>query len=171
MAAGIIPLANQITHRLPHSFTPIKLRHNARYWKRQSVLGLGMGAHSMEARSEAIPHGARAANPRDLKEWRSAVERDERACEFESLSVAAARGEAVFLALRQREGLDARRFSAEFGHSPRTYFAAAIDRLVERGWLAEGEPGPGDLRLTAPGRLFADSVAMEFVSDASAEGD
>jgi oxygen-independent coproporphyrinogen-3 oxidase len=138
-------------------------RHNARYWQRLPVLGLGMGAHSTEVRAAHRPHGARRANPRGLTEWLEAVEADEAVGVEESPSPATARGEAVFLALRQREGLSASGFEAEFGAAPRAFFSAAIDALVAKGWLAEGESAAGDLRLTRAGRLLADSVAAEFV--------
>jgi len=156
-----------------------RARHNARYWQRQAVLGLGMGAHSTEARTPDRPHGARRANPRRLEDWLAAVERGLPAGEEERLSEATARGEAVFLALRQLEGLSARRFEAEFGAPPRAFFAAEIEGLVQRGWLAEGEgegreearserdAHRGDLRLTRAGRMLADSVAAEFVAPAS----
>lgn len=145
-----------------------RARHNARYWQRQAVLGLGMGAHSTEARSPQRPHGARRANPRSLEAWLSAVEQGRPAGEEETLSPASARGEAVFLALRQREGLDAVGFEAEFGAPPRAFFEAEIERLVHRGWLVEDRGGRGDLRLSRAGRMVADSVAAEFVV---AEGD
>ena len=140
-----------------------RARHNARYWQRQAVLGLGLGAHSTEARSTAHPHGARRANPRSLAVWRAALDADAASAgELETLSVETARGEAVFLALRQREGLDAAVFAAEFGRPPRAFFADEIDRAVGRGWLIE--EASGDLRLSASGRLLADSVAAEFVA-------
>ena len=82
----------------------------------------------------------------------------------ETLSAATARGEAVFLALRQKEGLSARSFEAEFGGPPRNFFEAEINLVISRGWLSEGAPAAGDLRLTNAGRLMADSVAAEFVS-------
>ncbi len=140
-------------------------RHNARYWQRQAVLGLGMSAHSMEARSVRHPHGARRANPRTLPDWESRLALNAaQVGEEESLSLASARGEAVFLALRRSEGLSAASFSAEFGGSPRDFFASEIDAMTLRGWLIEGDPSSGDLRLTDAGRLLADSVAAEFVS-------
>jgi len=139
-------------------------RHNARYWQRQPVLGLGMGAHSFEPRTRAHPHGSRRANPRALEDWLRAVDADPaRAGSEERPSEATARGEAVFLALRQREGLSARRFAAEFGLRPRAFFDAEIETARARGWLEEGDPAPGDLRLTRLGRLVADSVASLFV--------
>jgi oxygen-independent coproporphyrinogen-3 oxidase len=140
-------------------------QHNARYWQRQAVLGLGMGAHSFEARILDQPHGARRANPRMLEAWLAKVESSPaQVGVVETLSSETARGEAIFLALRQREGLCARAFEAEFGGSPRDFFAAEIDAMKKRGWLVEGEAAPGDLCLTEQGRLLADSVAAEFVA-------
>jgi coproporphyrinogen III oxidase-like Fe-S oxidoreductase len=78
--------------------------------------------------------------------------------------VAGSRGEAIFLALRQREGLSAAAFEAEFGGKPRDFFAREIDSMTRCGWLVEGEESAGDLRLSDAGRLLADSVAAEFVS-------
>jgi len=141
-----------------------RARHNARYWQRQAVLGLGLGAHSTEARSADRPHGARRSNPRELEDWLGAVARNPaRAGLYEALPVETARGEAVFLALRQPEGLSAARFEAEFGGSPRTFFEMPIRELCRRGWLVESVEG--DLRLSAEGRLLADSVAAEFVAE------
>jgi oxygen-independent coproporphyrinogen-3 oxidase len=148
-----------------------RARHNARYWHRQAVLGLGMGAHSTEGRSRLRPHGARRANPRSLEVWLHAVEHGRVPGVLEPISPATARGEAIFLGLRQREGVSARRFAAEFGAPPRAFFGSEIEVLVRRGWLREGQGGEasaeageiGDLRLSAAGRLVADSVAAEFV--------
>jgi oxygen-independent coproporphyrinogen-3 oxidase len=140
-----------------------RARHNARYWQRQAVLGLGLGAHSTEARTAAHPHGARRSNPRTLDDWLAGLEVDPaRAGVLEDLPLETARGEAVFLALRQREGLDAARFASEFGGPPREFFAEEIDRMQHFGWLLE--TSAGDLRLSAEGRLLADSVAAEFVA-------
>jgi oxygen-independent coproporphyrinogen-3 oxidase len=146
-------------------------RHNARYWLRQAVLGLGMGAHSTEARSPDHPHGARRANPRQLDAWVAAIEATPASAgELETLAPAVARGEAVFLALRRPEGLSAAAFEAEFGGAPRAFFAREIDAMVARGWLEESATGKGDLRLTGPGRMVADSVAAEFVAPARSDG-
>ena len=145
-------------------------RHNARYWQRQTVLGLGMGAHSFEPRSERHPHGRRRANPRSLEAWLRGVGADPAGIGSEEiLSTATARGEAIFLALRQREGLSSQSFSAEFGEQPRHFFEPEIELALRRGWLAEGEPSSGDLRLTRTGRLVADSVAALFVATEGAE--
>jgi coproporphyrinogen III oxidase-like Fe-S oxidoreductase len=81
--------------------------------------------------------------------------------EVEILGPEAARGEAVFLALRTREGLDPAAFASEFGAAPRHFFPAAIDELGAQGLLDEA--GDGGLRLTARGRMLSDSVFERFV--------
>jgi oxygen-independent coproporphyrinogen-3 oxidase len=137
--------------------------HNRRYWEREPVLGIGVGAFSTEPPSAAAPFGARRSNVRDLRTYidRIAQRRPPAAGPSEIFDVETARGEAAFLALRGSRGLLAAEFEGEFGQPPRAYFAPAIDRLVEAGLLEEAEGG--DLRLSARGRLLADSVFAEFV--------
>jgi oxygen-independent coproporphyrinogen III oxidase len=138
-------------------------QHNQRYWRRAPVLGLGVGAHSTEPASGEAPFGARAANERGLAAWLARVEAGGGAAPpvREAPDAATARGEAAFLALRTRTGLDAARFGAEFGAKPRQFFAPAIDALRALGLVDESEAG--DLRPTARGWLFADTVATHFV--------
>jgi oxygen-independent coproporphyrinogen-3 oxidase len=136
--------------------------HNRRYWQRRPVLGLGLGAHSLEPARAGEPFGARSANERALAAYLSRIEAGRFAPPTrQALSEPTARSEAVFLALRMREGLAADRFRAEFGAPPRAYFASAIDGALAAGHLAES--AAGDLTLTASGWLFADEVAARFV--------
>jgi oxygen-independent coproporphyrinogen-3 oxidase len=136
--------------------------HNRRYWQRRPVLGLGVGAHSHEPARPGEPFGARSANERALGAYLARITAGSLApAEREPLSASTARGEAVFLALRTREGLDAAAFAAELGAPPRAFFARAIDESVAAGQLAE-QPS-GDLALTEVGWLFADEVAARFV--------
>jgi len=136
--------------------------HNIRYWLRQPVLGLGVGAWSSEGPREEAPHGARRANLRELAAYLSRVEAGESAeVAFEPLDADTARGEAVFLALRRREGLSASLFRREFGAPPRSFFASSIDKLKADGLLVENHQG--DLRLSARGRLLADLACQYFV--------
>ena len=136
--------------------------HNRRYWQRRPVLGLGVGAHSHEPARVHEPYGARSANERALPAYLARIEA--RSCEppeREVLSEATARSEAVFLALRTREGLDASAFAAEFGAPPRRLFAGAIDDGIAAGQLSED--ARGNLALTQAGWLFADAVAARFM--------
>jgi len=136
--------------------------HNTRYWLREPVLGLGVGAWSSEGPSPGAPHGARRSNPRDLAVYLSRVESGEPAgAEIERLDARTARGEAVFLALRRRQGLAADRFRREFGASPRSFYRASIEKLTAEALLLESRNG--DLRLTPRGRQLADRVCQYFV--------
>lgn len=138
-------------------------RHNRRYWERQAVLGLGMGAWSCEPRSAAAPHGARRANVRQLDTYlaRVAAEEPAAASPPERFAPATARGEAAFLALRTARGLDAAAFAAEFGAPPRAFWADLITEALAAGWLLESTSG--DLRLSPAGLLLSDSIFERLV--------
>jgi oxygen-independent coproporphyrinogen-3 oxidase len=138
-------------------------RHNRRYWQRRPVLGIGPGAWSSEPPRRDAPFGARRANVRALDVWQARIESGERGGVDppERPDAATARGEAMFLGLRTRAGLDAVAFAAEFGAPPRAFFAAEIDALRDAGLLVETPRG--DLRLGARGFLLSDSVFERFV--------
>lgn len=136
--------------------------HNRRYWQRRPVLGLGVGAHSHEPPRAGEPFGARSANERELGAYLARIESGASAPpEREALAEPSARAEAMFLALRMREGLAASAFAREFGGSPREFYGAAIDELRAAGLLRES--AAGDLSLSERGWLFADDVAARFV--------
>jgi oxygen-independent coproporphyrinogen-3 oxidase len=136
--------------------------HNARYWQRRPVLGLGLGAFSTDPPGPGAPFGVRRGNPRQLSRYLEAVEAAGRVeAEAEVLEERVARGEAAFLALRTRRGLVAAAFAREFGAPPRAFWGREIDALRAGGLLAENEAA--DLALTAAGRLLADSVFERFV--------
>jgi oxygen-independent coproporphyrinogen-3 oxidase len=136
--------------------------HNSRYWAREPVLGLGMGAWSGEVPGGAMPYGGRSMNPRELGAYLSRVEGGEAAAsEFDVLNEAQARGEAMFLGLRRAAGVVASAFEAEFGSPPRSFYREQIDRLMASGLIAETTSG--NLRLTAQGVLLSDTVFADFV--------
>jgi len=137
-------------------------RHNRRYWQRRPVLGLGMGAWSSDPAGPGAPHGTRRSNPTHVPTYLSQAAVGT-AAEVERLSPRTALGEAIFLGLRQvAAGVRAAAIAAEFGGTPRDFFAPQIDALVAAGLLAE-EPETGDLRLTARGQMLSDSVFERFV--------
>lgn len=138
-------------------------RHNQRYWRRLPVLGLGLGAWSTLPAGPGCTHGARVENVRSLETYlaRVGAGRSPATGPAEVLAPETARGEAVFLALRTRAGLDARGFLAEFGASPRSFFGTAIDELCAAALVHED--ASGDLHLTSRGRLLSDSVFERFV--------
>ncbi|MCP5043174.1 MAG: radical SAM family heme chaperone HemW [bacterium] len=139
--------------------------HNARYWRREPVLGIGMGAWSSQRPGGALPNGGRQMNPRTLALYLAGVESvacdDASGIEVDALSAEQARSEAVFLGLRRSVGLDAAAFETEFGAPPRKFYSEQIDRLMAHGLLAETKSG--DLRLTERGVLLSDTVFADFV--------
>jgi len=136
--------------------------HNSRYWTREPVLGLGVGAWSSEAKGHAAPNGARRANPRDLSRYVERIEAGHPACsEIEVLSASEARGEAMFLGLRRVAGVAAQRFAAEFGDPPRKFYSRVIDTLLDGDLIRESPAG--DLHLSERGQLLSDTVFANFV--------
>jgi len=137
-------------------------RHNRRYWERRPVLALGPGAASLDPPTAETPFGLRRINVRSEREYVLRIEAGlaAEAEPAERLDARTARGEAAFLALRTRRGIEAETFAAEFGGPPRAFFAEPIERLVAQGLLLES--GAGDLRLSARGRLLSDGVFAEF---------
>ncbi|NNL67050.1 MAG: hypothetical protein HKP30_12455, partial [Myxococcales bacterium] len=140
-----------------------RARHNQRYWRRQPVLGLGVGAHSTEPRSAEAPHGARRHNVRVVSAYlaRLADGGSPQAEAPEVLAPETARGEAAFLALRTADGLDPARFEREFGAPPEAFFAEALAELRAAGLIVGGGAEP--IVLTARGRLLSDGVFERFV--------
>ncbi len=138
-------------------------RHNRRYWRRQPVLGLGVGAWSLEPPREGAPFGRRPGNPRSLAAYCARIDAGGPATEegAEPIRAEQARAEAMFLGLRTREGVPADLFEREFGAPPRVFFEAAIEAFAADGLLEEDFDGT--LRMSERGLLLADSVAAAFV--------
>jgi len=137
--------------------------HNRRYWERQPVLGLGMGAWSTDPSGPEAPYGLRRCNRRGLEAYLERIESGMAGGDHspEILDAGTARGEAAFLALRTTRGLGADAFEAEFGVALRDVFGPAIEELTGIGLLEENRRG--DLRLTSAGWLLSDSVFERFV--------
>ncbi len=127
-------------------------RHNRAYWIGAAYLGLGPSAHSF------LPP-ARRWNLRDWAAYRNAMASGRSPVDAEEVVAGGAlRLERVWLALRTREGVARRGWTAAQD--------ALAGRWVERGWAAWT---PDALRLTPAGWLLLDRLAIEF--DAAAGGD
>jgi oxygen-independent coproporphyrinogen-3 oxidase len=131
-------------------------RHNANYWKGGKYLGLGAGAHSF---TEAPGWGRRWSNERRPQTYiQQAMENGQaRSCE-ETLTRSQARGEFLFLNLRQLDGVALAAFMARFGSSLFSEFPHVRDLLAE-GLLHEKAE---NLALTSKGLLVADSIFASF---------
>ena len=130
-------------------------RHNGNYWRNGSYLGLGVGAAS-------YLEGERSTATRLLTEYMEAVERGEPVPrERERLEGLARLGEAMMLALRTAQGVDASAFKQRYGIDPLVTYASTIAGFIEAGVLERSDE---HLRLTRRGRLLANTVCGAFVT-------
>ena len=132
-------------------------RHNQRYWDGSHYLGIGAGAHSFDAG----PHrAARWSNLRHPTAYMNAVAAGASpVAERRSLGLDEARSDFVFTGLRRLVGVDDSRFAARFGLGLGEAFPQ-VPTLVRDGLL---EWRGRNLRLSAHGLRFADTVAASFV--------
>ena len=131
-------------------------RHNRKYWDDAPFLGLGLSAHSYldgvrfwnrdtyggycRAIEESGPHGARAG--------------ERRASPREAL------GEALFTALRRREGASLAALRERYGIDPLEVFGEALRPSLEAGLV---EQRADRLQLTERGILVSNEVFEAFV--------
>ncbi|MCR4963848.1 MAG: radical SAM family heme chaperone HemW [Firmicutes bacterium] len=129
-------------------------RHNQVYWRREDYLGLGAAACSCAG-------NRRFANHRRLEDYRQALEQGRLPiAEEESLSPRQVLGEAMFLGLRLRQGVDQQAFAQRYGVRPDQLYGPALKKLIQNGLLEEDGPW---LRLTRRGLFLANQVFVEFV--------
>ncbi|HTK86754.1 MAG TPA: radical SAM family heme chaperone HemW, partial [Nitrospiraceae bacterium] len=126
-------------------------RHNALYWKDGEYLGLGPSAQSYVG-------GVRFGNVEDLKGYQDMLARH---ClpiaEREQLDPEQCYREALVFGLRLIEGTPAESIHA---HKLGADCEVKIALLLNEGWLEETG---GRIKLTAVGRRFADSIAVELL--------
>ncbi|WP_298432182.1 radical SAM family heme chaperone HemW [Geobacter sp.] len=133
-------------------------RHNQIYWRRESYLGFGAGAHSF---LRSPRPGIRWKNPDDLARYGRLLAAgslpDE---EVVRLSEREAMGEWLFLGLRMLDGVESARFREEFAAELEAVFGGEVERLRAAGLLDTGE---GMLRLTRRGILLSNQVFARFL--------
>jgi putative oxygen-independent coproporphyrinogen III oxidase len=135
-------------------------RHNLTYWRAESYLGLGAGAHSFALGIDG-GYGRRWWNERTPARYIEMVSRGARAeAGAEEIDAATGASEYVFLNLRLREGFALADFRARFGREFDELFGERATRLVEGGLIARAG---GRLMLTERGVELADSIFAEFV--------
>jgi putative oxygen-independent coproporphyrinogen III oxidase len=139
-------------------------RHNLTYWRAQTYLGIGAGAHSFAL---ANPGGAGAAYGRRWWNERNPARYIERASAggnaesgAETIDRRTGQSEFVFLNLRLRDGFALADFRARFGCDFDGVFGARSARLLDGKLL---ERRDGRIRLTDRGLELADSVFAQFV--------
>jgi oxygen-independent coproporphyrinogen-3 oxidase len=133
-------------------------RHNLTYWRAQSYLGIGAGAHNYAANG---PLGTRWWNERLPATYIARVRETGLAqAGAETLDAAISASEFVFLNLRLIEGFELRRFRERFGLEFEEPFGPVAKRLLEGGLLLREDDR---LRLSERGLELADSVFAEFL--------
>jgi putative oxygen-independent coproporphyrinogen III oxidase len=133
-------------------------RHNLTYWRGQSYLGVGAGAHSFAG---AGAGGRRWWNERIPARYSAAALAGGIAeAGSETVDAAIAAGEFVFLNLRLREGFALSDFAARFGVTFDTRFGEQAASLFDAKLLLRED---GRIRLTDRGLELADSIFAEFV--------
>lgn len=129
-------------------------RHNVKYWTDAPFAGFGNGAHGYVG-------GVRRANVRGIDAYIDAVARGEDPLDWsEPFDRRRRLGEALFLGLRRREGVDLAALAARYGEDPEATWAEAWERALAAG-LAERRGST--VRLTSLGRLCSNDLFAEFV--------
>jgi oxygen-independent coproporphyrinogen-3 oxidase len=122
--------------------------HNSAYWSGREYVGLGPGAHSLEA-------GVRRANRADLQAYTGALAAGAQPpAHHERLTPQMLRSERLFLALRLRKGLDWQEEGLERHRE-------LLERLARAGLARLDERR---LSLTARGWLVSDSIVLQLVT-------
>ncbi len=156
-AAGLYELTQEMTEQagIPayeisnHARPGEESRHNLAYWRYQTYLGVGPGAHGRRG-------GALTQRHRKPDNWLSALARNGHGISEEREIPPADRGiEALLIGLRLREGVDLTRIPAQLIDEH------ALDSLSRQGLLIrEGDR----LRVTAAGMLLLDAILPELVN-------
>ncbi len=132
-------------------------RHNLVYWRRESYLGFGPGAHSFDRAAER-----RWWNVKPVPHYIQRIEAGRSAeAGGEVLDRRTAMGETMMLGLRLvREGVADATWRERFGLGLDEAFGAEIGRLTAAGLL---ERLPERVRLTPAGRLLGNQVFAAFM--------
>ena len=137
-------------------------RHNLRYWRNQSYLGFGAGAHG-------YAEYMRVANISKIKLYIKHFNKlfsqkfpmSPTTIHFQTIDVCTEMQETMMLGLRlTKEGVSKYRFQERFGKEMRDVFECEINELTHLGLL---EWAGDSLRLTTRGILVGNQVFMRFV--------
>ena len=159
MVRGELPRRGYAMYEISNYARPgCEARHNLTYWRGESYLGIGAGAHSYAADGRS---GRRWWNERLPAAYINKARRCGIAeAGFETPDAALSASEFTFLNLRLTAGLELRRFAERFGMTFEERFGPRLERLIEGGLLLrEGNR----IRLSERGLELADSVFAEFL--------
>jgi putative oxygen-independent coproporphyrinogen III oxidase len=130
-------------------------RHNQKYWNPAApYLGLGASAHSYDLKYRCWNHP-------DMDLYLQSMERGELPrSDQELLTREQQQIEAIYLGLRQSDGIDALAFNRRFDVEFEAHFGPVLEKLTQWGWLTWN----GILcQPTLEGMLFQNRMVGEFI--------
>ncbi|HST22991.1 MAG TPA: radical SAM family heme chaperone HemW, partial [Blastocatellia bacterium] len=134
--------------------SPLRSKHNMKYWTAAPFYGMGCGAHSFDTR-------ARWVNTLKTESYIAEVERSGHAiAERHELSIEDLASEALFMGLRLKEGIALDQFRNEHGVDVLERYGSELPRLADAGLI---EIESGRIILTEAGRLLSNEVFVSFV--------
>lgn len=125
-------------------------RHNSTYWKNQSYLAFGVGAHR-------YVDGVRSANWRSFNRYIRGYMEDEFVEEIDRETEIK---EAVMLGLRMRAGIELADFYSKYGFRLEESRKKAIERFSEAGYLSLLN---GRLAITDEGLPISNSIIVDLI--------
>jgi oxygen-independent coproporphyrinogen-3 oxidase len=135
-------------------------RHNCGYWLYDDYIGIGAGASGKWNHEHGGVH--RYSNIRSPQTYmQNALKHGVAVNSDEDLSLQSAMGEAVWLGLRQHQGIKLLWFKQRFGQSMDDVYASLVNSWVAQGKL---EYHQGYIRLTSQGLSLADDIAASFLA-------
>ncbi|MCZ6684392.1 MAG: radical SAM family heme chaperone HemW [Candidatus Dadabacteria bacterium] len=145
----------EISNYSKHGF---ECRHNMLYWRGESYLGLGAGAHSHSAMGNSSLWGKRWANLRNPALYMKTVNEEKKPLDFtEELKREEVIEDKVLMGLRLKDGINILELESTF------QLKANMDKvghLVRDGFL---EYSDSSIRLTKKGNLLSNAVILRFV--------
>jgi oxygen-independent coproporphyrinogen-3 oxidase len=129
-------------------------RHNQVYWRNESYVGVGLGAHSYFG-------GVRYNNVYDMSEYISRIDNNlSVSCNMEVISRKRDISDYMILGLRLAKGVDVMEFRKRYNQDVMLLFGDRIRKLCKEGLVVcEGDT----IMLTSKGKDLANRVFVEFV--------
>ncbi len=130
-------------------------RHNRKYWTYVPYIGLGPSAHAFIPPLRRWNHRNVARYIRDIDRGKPPIQGKERLNRQQCII------EAIYLGLRQTQGIDIEDFERRFNLTFQETFSSVLSNLEKEGHI---QLDPKTCALTQKGMLFLDSIASMFVS-------
>ncbi len=136
-------------------------RHNCGYWQYDDYIGIGAGAAGKWDVRNGEDGVQRYSNLRSPQTYIDKVLASTSALnQIEHLDKKQAMGEAVWLGLRQQQGVDMLWFEQRFGQSLADTYATLLGQWINQNKLVQQE---GYLKLTPAGLNLADDISASFL--------